>query len=239
MPCPPKLPCPDVSTPSCFRARRSLYPSHSPGLFPICHHAHLSPCPEGTRLGEANVHNRGCGSRRETYLRIKAPPTPPPEGRYFTTWTREDLGMRFHLIVRVFSLICHSARRAHLLPTAPLPGCAFLRYAEHTHPPSPGSQTPGTIHPMIPHDPVGVASTHPINQSAPICVICGSRFFFVRALLSQHPSHCPGLFPVGIRAHLSPSPEGARLGEANVHNRGCGSRRETYLRRIPPTHAPA
>ena len=41
------------------------------------------------------------------------------------------------------------------LPTAPLPGCAFLRYAEHTHPPSPGSQTPGTIHSMIPHAPVG------------------------------------------------------------------------------------
>jgi hypothetical protein len=30
------------------------------------------PCPEGTRLGEANVHNRRCGSRRETYLRIEA-----------------------------------------------------------------------------------------------------------------------------------------------------------------------
>ncbi len=86
------------------------------------------------------------------------------------------------------------------------PGCAFLRYAEHTHPPSPGSQTPGTIHPMIPHDPVGVASTHPINQSAPICVICGSRFFFVRALLSQHPSHCPGLLPIEIRARRSPRP---------------------------------
>ena len=42
-------------------------------------------CPEGARLGEANVHNRRCGSRRETYLRIESLPTPPPEGRYFTT----------------------------------------------------------------------------------------------------------------------------------------------------------
>ena len=36
-----------------------------------------------------------------------------------------------------------------------------------------------------------------------------------------------------------PCPEGARLGEANLHNRGCGSRRETYLRTEAPTHAAA
>jgi hypothetical protein len=116
-------------------------------------------------------------------------------------------------------------------------GCAFLRYAEHTHPPSPGFADPGYHPPHIllrPHR----GRIHPsINQSAPICVICGSRFFFVRALLSQHPSHCPGLslsgfVPICLRAG------GARLGEANVHNRGCGSRRETYLRRIPPTQPP-
>jgi hypothetical protein len=53
-----------------------------------------SPCPEGTRLGEANVHNRRCGSRRETCLRIEAPPTPPPEGRYFTNWTRKKMSLQ-------------------------------------------------------------------------------------------------------------------------------------------------
>ena len=42
--------------------------------------SHLPPSPEGTRLGEANVHNRGCGSRRETYLRTGTSPTPRPEG---------------------------------------------------------------------------------------------------------------------------------------------------------------
>src|SRR5574344_1906483 len=38
---------------------------------------HLSSCPEGTRLGEANVHNRRCLSRRVRYLRTEAPPTSP------------------------------------------------------------------------------------------------------------------------------------------------------------------
>ena len=65
-----------------IRARRALCPSRNPGLFSIGIRAHLSSCPEGTRLGEANVHNRRCGSRRETCLRIEAPPMPPHEGRY-------------------------------------------------------------------------------------------------------------------------------------------------------------
>ena len=39
------------------------------------------PCPEGTRLGEANLHNRGCGSRRETYLRIEDRPQNTPARR--------------------------------------------------------------------------------------------------------------------------------------------------------------
>ena len=40
-----------------------------------------TPCPEGTRLGEANVHNRRCLSRRVRYLRTEAaPPYPRPKG---------------------------------------------------------------------------------------------------------------------------------------------------------------
>ena len=58
------------------RARRSpICPSHGLELFLIGFYR--APCPEGTRLGEANVHNRGCGSRRETYLRTEAPPHTP------------------------------------------------------------------------------------------------------------------------------------------------------------------
>ena len=53
--------------------------------------AQLSLCPAGTRLGEANVHNRRCGSRRETCLRIESPPVLPPEGRYFTTFHTHPL----------------------------------------------------------------------------------------------------------------------------------------------------
>ena len=71
--------------------------------------------------------------------------------------------------------------RIRILPHPP--GCAFIRYAEHTHPPSPGSQTPGTIRPHIllrPHR----GRIHPSHK--PICAHL--RFFFVRALLSQHPS---------------------------------------------------
>jgi len=41
------------------------------------------PCPEGTRLGEANVHNRRCLSRRVRYLRIGTTPMSPPGGRHF------------------------------------------------------------------------------------------------------------------------------------------------------------
>jgi len=40
-------------------------------------HTHLFSCPEGTRLGEANVHNRRCLSRRVRYLRIRKLPHIP------------------------------------------------------------------------------------------------------------------------------------------------------------------
>ena len=38
-------------------------------------------CPEGTRLGEANVHNRRCLSRRVRYLRTEAAPPISPARR--------------------------------------------------------------------------------------------------------------------------------------------------------------
>ena len=74
VPTPPTTP--SVSHPSVKDSYQSV-------LLPGCLRAHLYPCPEGTRLGEANLHNRGCVSQRETYLRIEAPPVPPPEGRHF------------------------------------------------------------------------------------------------------------------------------------------------------------
>ncbi len=50
-------------------------------LVPRSPRAQKSSCPEGTRLEEANVHNRRCLSRRVRYLRIrKPPPYPRPEG---------------------------------------------------------------------------------------------------------------------------------------------------------------
>jgi len=56
--------CPSISMPICFRDQSIL-----------------SPCPEGTRLGEANLHNRRCLSRRVRYLRTEATPTyPRPKG---------------------------------------------------------------------------------------------------------------------------------------------------------------
>ena len=78
-----RSPCPAITHSISLCTSRDACPAAA-HLFPL----HLSgfisgwpSCPEGTRLEEANVRNRGCLSRRETYLRTRNTHTyPRPEG---------------------------------------------------------------------------------------------------------------------------------------------------------------
>ena len=102
------------------------------------------------------------------------------------------------------------------LPTAPLPGCAFLRYAEHTHPPSPGSQTPGTIRPHIllrPHR----GRIHPSHKP-----ICAHLRFSV--LLCSCPSISKPICLRARRAHASERRMCITVGAAPAGRRTYGSK---------------
>ena len=69
--------------------------------------AHLSSCPEGTRLGEANVHNRRCVSRRETYLRTEAVPTySPPGGRHLSSFSAPSAQSAVKNFLNIPSTMC-------------------------------------------------------------------------------------------------------------------------------------
>jgi len=211
-------------------------------------HAHLSSCPAGTRLGEANVHNRRCLSRRVRYLRTEAAPTyPRPEGG------TSQPGLKRRCVCKGFRPIYPVPKvpRVNFL-LHPFRGAAIPRYAEvplyspvcksfstasarmrilevcgayPSH--SPGSKTPGTRSPTFFHDPGGVASDSLKN-------LCKSAQSAVKTF--PYRDSCREVStPICLRAwlshdHLTPCPEGTRLGEANVHNRRCLSRRVRYLR---------
>jgi hypothetical protein len=103
----------------------------------------LSPCPEGTRLEEANVHNRRCGSRRETYLRIEAPQSPRLKGG------TSGLKIGGSLLSTEISV---PGGHTPLFPLHPS-GCSKFEVCGAYPSLSPGSQTPGSHPPPTPPRP--------------------------------------------------------------------------------------